>query len=74
MNAELIALAQKWKRIAATKFKHAEGEPTEAGRQFIEHGAVCYFNCATELEGMVKARDAAPDLNLQVFKKDAKSP
>lgn len=54
MTAELLLLADKWKRIAANKFKHAEGEETEFGKRFSEHGAICYFNCATELELLIK--------------------
>lgn len=61
---ELVSLVEKWKRIAAIKFEHAKGEETDFGKRFIEHGAVCYFNCANELEQLIKTGDSAPDLKL----------
>ena len=48
---ELIDL---WEHRARFAFKNAEQEKDDAlkrptGKQFIEHGAMIYFNCAKEL-------------------------
>lgn len=48
--AALFGLVDCWKRRAAKKFTDAKGENDEMGRKLIEHGAMCYFNAATELE------------------------
>lgn len=74
MTAELILLVEKWKRIAAIKFKHAEGEETEFGKRFTEHGATCYFNCANELEHLIKTGNASFDLTAQILNQDLESP
>lgn len=47
--ADLLKLADEWEHLARCKFQSAKAQPDEAGRRFIEHGAVCYFNCAQEL-------------------------
>lgn len=44
--AELIT---QWERLARSKFLSAEHEADDMGRHLIEHGAMCYFNCASEL-------------------------
>ena len=56
-NKKLLDLILKWETIARSKFTSAEnqkgdgyngmGRPT--GKQFIEHGAICYSNCAFDL-------------------------
>ena len=46
---KLEALAEEWERAARRKFADAEHEQTDFGRRFIEHGAMCYFNCAQAL-------------------------
>lgn len=74
MTPELVSLIEKWKRTAAIKFKHAKGEETEFGRRFIEHGAICYFNCANELEHLIESGDSAFDLNLQILKQNSERP
>ena len=74
MNKGLFVLVEQWKNIARKKFLDARGEETTFGKSFIEHGAVCYFNCATELENLIKAGDSAFDLDLQVLKKDSECP
>lgn len=45
----LQALAEKWEGTARLKFADAEREQSDFGRRFIEHGAMCYFNCAQAL-------------------------
>lgn len=72
---KLEALAQQWERVARNKFRTAPMEETEFGRRFIEHGAICYYNCLTELRALIgEARYAARDLNAQVVQQDAEGP
>ena len=54
MPKNLLNLADKWELIARNKYISAErrydnqsNRPT--GKQFAEHGAICYYNCAREL-------------------------
>jgi hypothetical protein len=47
---ELIELAEKWEYYAKNRFLAAEQEKDDFGKRFIEHGAMCYFNCAQELK------------------------
>jgi hypothetical protein len=51
----LLSLTAYWKRIAANKFRSAAEEETPFGRRFVQHGAICYFNCAAQLEGLVES-------------------
>jgi hypothetical protein len=53
MEAELETLIARWELRAARKFQSAKAEKTLSGRQFIEHGATCYFNCASELRALI---------------------
>jgi hypothetical protein len=54
MSAEEIDAIKKlifdWEGIARNKFIDANLEGDEIGKRFIEHGAICYFNCAQELK------------------------
>jgi hypothetical protein len=54
-TAKLKDLAIKWERISAIKFDDAESENNEFGKKFIEHGAVCYFNCASQLRHLLES-------------------
>ena len=58
----LVRLLDSWKGRAKRKFTDAKGEDDEMGRKLIEHGAMCYFNAATELEEVLKQirADAEP--------------
>lgn len=67
-------LAEEWEAIARNKFRSAEHEEQEIHRRFIEHGAVCYFNCATQLRDLIKTGDAALDLKLDVLNKNSECP
>lgn len=58
IRRKLDTLAAAWEHTARRKFLDAEGESSEAGRRFIEHGAMCYFNCAQELKAALA--DASP--------------
>lgn len=46
---KLETLVDDWEQSARRKFADAEREQSEFGRRFIEHGAMCYFNCAQAL-------------------------
>jgi hypothetical protein len=51
-EAGLLKLIEKWERIASKKFADADADKKqrdEFGYRFISHGAMCYYNCATEL-------------------------
>ncbi len=48
-QARLLALAESWEQSARRKFQDAGQEESEFGQRFIEHGAMCYFNCAQAL-------------------------
>ena len=60
---QLKRIAAAWKRLARCKFDSArvqmkrnefgEWVPDKFGRQFIEHGAICYNNCSMELEDFI---------------------
>ena len=39
----------------------AKSEDNEMGRKLIEHGAMCYFNAATELEEALKQIQAVSE-------------
>ena len=54
-KAVLINLIKKWERSMKYAFASASGQiddPTHrpTGKQFIEHGGICYFNCAQNLK------------------------
>ena len=46
---KLNDLISRWENLARCKFIQAQDEDSEYGRRFIEHGAICYFNCASQL-------------------------
>ena len=56
--APLLAVIRLWKERAHGKFESAKLEPDVMGRKLIEHGAICYFNAATELEEALKQNRA----------------
>lgn len=70
----LLALADEWERIAGIKFDAAKHEPEGIQRKFVQHGAICYFNCACQLRQFVKARYPQADLEAQVLQQDPERP
>ncbi len=44
-----INLINNWENIARRKWIDSEKETDIMGRRLIEHGAMCYQNCAREL-------------------------
>lgn len=45
-------LVEKWENLARRAFFDAEHEKDPMGKRLIEHGAMCYFNCAQELKAV----------------------
>jgi len=62
--ARLVRLSDCWKERAARKFMDAKGENDKMGRSLIEHGAMCYFNAAMELEEALKQIQAVSEPQL----------
>lgn len=54
---QLLELVRQWSTTARAKFRCGAQEPEEFPRRFIEHGAVCYANCAIALHKLIKAGD-----------------
>lgn len=44
-----IELAEIWENIARRKFHDADRTEDTIEKRGITHGAMCYFNCASEL-------------------------
>lgn len=53
LGAAAETLIAEWERRARRKLIDAERETNPMGRRLIEHGAMCYFNCAQELKAAV---------------------
>ena len=56
----LEELIVQWERIARRKLYDAKHDADPMGQQLIEHGAMCYFNCATELKAVLTSALPAP--------------
>lgn len=53
---ELEALTESWERRARAAFRSADRyEQGSIERRFIEHGAMCYFNCCEELRVAIQS-------------------
>lgn len=50
---QLHSLAETWERRAIGKLKCGEKTADEMGRRLVDHGAMCYFNCAQELKAIL---------------------
>jgi hypothetical protein len=57
---ELLPLLSIWRQRARKKLGDAEKSSGMEAR-FIEHGAMCYFNAANELEELLKQHQAAAE-------------
>lgn len=57
---ELDALANSWGETARRKFASAARQKTKFGTRFVEHGAVCYANCAVALKRLIGADVSFP--------------
>ena len=71
LEAQLQELLQQWRHQITTRMESATHETNAHGRQAIEHGAVCIYNCAIELGHILNSGQAAqqaitsPDLQPQ---------
>lgn len=63
MNANqtvLFDLASRWEDIARRKWADSETENDPMGKRLIEHGAMCYQNCARELKEALTSSSPLP--------------
>ncbi len=47
---QLQGLIDEWESYARRAFLNADRESDPMGKRLIEHGAMCYFNCAQALK------------------------
>lgn len=47
-------LIKQWLHVSKVKFLHADDEKEKIHQDFIKHGAICYFNCATQLQQLIE--------------------
>jgi hypothetical protein len=59
-RSELLSLLSNWRQIARRKFSDAENS-SGMERRFIEHGAMCYFNAAMDLEDVLTPKQSASE-------------
>lgn len=59
-NIELMHLVQRWERQARTKLECGLRTADPMGRRLVEHGGMCYFNCAAELRRALGAASLPP--------------
>lgn len=60
-RAQLEQIAEQIAKWGRSAFRNAEYEPKESfGRRFIEHGAMCYFNCWSQLRQFLDASSPLP--------------
>lgn len=48
-KAVLVKMILSWEQSARSQFQCGERTADPMGKRLVEHGAVCYFNCAQEL-------------------------
>lgn len=54
LRARLQAILKDWRQTAQRAWSDAQAEPDPMGKRLIEHGAMCYGNCVTELEALLQ--------------------
>ena len=54
MEHSFLDLIAEWEGYARRAFVNAERESDPMGKKLIEHGAMCYFNCAQELKKVIQ--------------------
>ena len=67
-------LIKKWFNIAKRKFDSADKETDIFGKRLISHGAIIHFNCARQLQELIKTRDDSLNFKAQVIKQNRKCP
>ena len=50
MNSILVELINKWERTARFAYASADKQDNAIEKRFIEHGAICYSNCVSDLK------------------------
>ena len=55
MQEQLNKLIKNWENIAKFAFLSAKRQTGSFDKRFIEHGAMCYINCASELKQALSA-------------------
>jgi len=68
------SLVAHWENLARRKFLDAEQETDPMGKKLIEHGAVCYFNCARQLRQALHSGDMPFNFNLEILHKNTECP
>ncbi len=66
-------LISRWLHTAKCKFIQAKDETNPFARRFIEHGAICYSNCASQLKDLLQT-NAFSDFGPKILKKNSKRP
>lgn len=61
---KLKGLVTQWEGVARRKFSDAAVESDPMGKRLIEHGAVCYWNCAQQLRTLERTLFAAMIANI----------
>lgn len=60
-RAQLEQIAEQMAKWGRAAFRNAEYEPKGSfGRRFIEHGAMCYFNCWSQLRQFLDTSSPLP--------------
>lgn len=59
-TAKLTALIDEWEKTARNKFRSAERQEDDpanrpTAKRFVEHGAMCYYNCAQDLRAALSS-------------------
>lgn len=73
MSQTLRGLVDEWKHVSKAKFNSAGQADLPDERKFIEHGAVCYANCALQLEALLNANPVL-DFKFQELQQHPKTP
>lgn len=71
---KLLELIDEWERYARCAFLSAEKQKDDpnhrpTGKRFIDHGAMCYLNCATELKEVLVSAGLLPSTTQEADQK-----
>lgn len=50
---DLKRLAETWMKRALKQFECMDRTESEMGKRVMQHGAMVYFNCATEIQELI---------------------
>jgi methionyl-tRNA formyltransferase len=74
IEEKLNDLVLQWLKTAQCKFIQSKDESDPFAKRFIQHGAICYFNCASQLKKLIKTRNPSPNFIFKIRKKNFKRP